>query len=116
MEVETDSGGLSKDGRKLLGYMNLASSVKEGRQSAVDDFASSLLRIMDYDTRDRMVRTRYDIAFFTCGVETRAQTDICVIADEVRNLLLLVQEDKRLTSSHDPEPQVIAEAIRRIIG
>jgi hypothetical protein len=38
-----------------------------------------------------------------------AQTDICIMDDN--EVLLLVQEDKRLLSLKDPERQVIAEAI-----
>ena len=38
-----------------------------------------------------------------------AQTDVCVMDED--EILPLLQEDKRLTSMNDPEPQVIADAI-----
>lgn len=52
---------------------------------------------------------RRALPLFICGVSSLAQTDICVLDDN--EILLLVQEDERLLSLKDTEPQVIADVI-----
>ncbi|KAF8493540.1 hypothetical protein JB92DRAFT_2750237 [Gautieria morchelliformis] len=69
-----------------------------------------LERFMEYDNKKRIVSTRFPIPFIICGVETKAEVDIYV-AMKSSNILLLLQEDKRLENDKDPEAQVIAEAI-----
>jgi len=95
---------------KIMSYLDLASNNKEGQESMVDDFASRLLDALGYDSTARIIRTRHAIPFFTSGVRSVAQTDVCIMT-RIGGLLLLLQEDKRLESSKDPEPQVVAEAI-----
>lgn len=95
--------------RKLLHYLDLALDPKVGHESAVDNFAAKLLEKLEYDDGERIIFVRRALPFLICGVTSMAQTDICVMDDN--EILLLVQEDKRLTSLKDPEAQVIAEAI-----
>ncbi|KAJ7731489.1 hypothetical protein B0H16DRAFT_1329263, partial [Mycena metata] len=52
---------------------------------------------------------RQALPLFICGSNCSAQTNVCVL--DSNDILLLVQEDKRLDNGDDPEPQVIAEAI-----
>jgi len=90
----------------LLRYLDMAMKTKEGEESAVDDFAVELLKILGYTNMNRMTRTRKNIRFFTCGEDSYAKTDVCLINED--EILLLIQT---LKSPNDPEPQVIAEAI-----
>ena len=95
---------------KLLTFLDLASSRCGSQESAVDDFAKLLLETLGYDSGPRVIRTRYRIPLEISGVTSSAETDVCVVRKN-RNVLLLLQEDKTLESSVNPEPQVIAEAI-----
>ncbi|TBU56677.1 hypothetical protein BD310DRAFT_794174, partial [Dichomitus squalens] len=86
-------------------------AVSPGEESAVDDFAVQLFKVLHYTGRDasRVVRTRKDLTFCVCGEQMRAQTDVCIMDD--LDILLVVQEDKRHLGGSDQEPQLIAEAI-----
>ncbi len=105
------------------------SSVENGyEESAVDDFAALLLRLMKYNQGPEcMIRTRKEISFFMAGQRVAANTDVCVIDRDA--VILVVQEDKvkfyqpalsnflmtsqRQYQAHfaEIEPQLIAEAI-----
>ena len=70
------------------------SSVENGyEESAVDDFAALLLRLMKYNQGPEcMIRTRKEISFFMAGQRVAANTDVCVIDRDA--FILLVQADK----------------------
>ncbi|KAH9966458.1 hypothetical protein BC827DRAFT_1264446 [Russula dissimulans] len=95
----------------LLRTMDLAMAVRPGEESAVDDFAVQLFKILSYTGRavGRVARTRKDLPFWVCGEQRHAKTDVCIM--DGSDILLLVQEDKRHMDGSDPEPQLIAEAI-----
>jgi len=93
----------------FLRYLDLAMKIKDSEESAVDDFAVDLLKIMKYQSINHIIRTRKDIKLYMCGEYTHAKTDVCIINDV--EILLLLQEDKSHISQIDPEPQIIAEAI-----
>jgi hypothetical protein len=82
---------------------------KISQEAAVVNFAAELLRGLEYDDENRIVFIRHAIPFLICGDTSVAQTDVCIVDDH--EILLLLQEGKRWTSTKDPEPQVIAEAI-----
>ena len=65
---------------------------------------------MRYDTGGRILFVRRIIPLVICGVNTVAQTDVCLVKEKRSPVLLMMQENKRLEYSNDPEP-VIAEAI-----
>ena len=109
MIAETRQDAADKRTKQLLHYLDLAMDPKIGQEAAVDNFAAELLRGLEYDDENRIVFIRHAIPFLICGENSVAQTDVCVMDDN--EILLLLQEDKRLTSMKDPEPQVIAEAI-----
>ncbi|KAI0269476.1 hypothetical protein BGY98DRAFT_1014873 [Russula aff. rugulosa BPL654] len=109
MTTETRQDAADKSTRRLLHYLDLAINPKIGQEAAVDNFAAELLRALDYDDEKRIVFIRRAIPFLVCGVNSVAQTDVCIMDDN--EIQLLLQDDKRLTSMNDPEPQVIAEAI-----
>ena len=81
-----------------------------GLECKVDEYAKELLKSMEYRKEGRIISIRHILKFFTCGTFSTAQTDVCIFRTST-GLLLLLQEDKRLISTKDPEAQVIAEAI-----
>jgi hypothetical protein len=110
LEYEFGKDPLPDDSDKLLEYLDMASRALRGQESMVDDFAFKLLERTGFDKGSRLLRTRHNIPFIVSGEYRNAQTDVCIVSRR-KHLLLLVQEDKRMTSAKDPEPQVIAEAI-----
>jgi hypothetical protein len=109
LTVEDRSDAQDIGTRKLLHYLDLALDPKVGQESARDNFSAKLLEKLGYDDGDRIIFPRHSLPFVICGITSQAQTDLCVMDD--REILLLLQEDKRASSLKDPEPQVIAEAI-----
>lgn len=99
---------------QVVRYMDLAMDPVPGEESAVDDFAMQLLRMMGYAGRalGRDLRSHKDIPLFICGEWRHAKTDVCIM--DRNGYLLLVQEDKRHLEIVDPEPQLIAEAIAAV--
>jgi len=77
---------------RLLQYLDLASTANAGQESAINDFAREILRVLGGDP------------------DRSAQTDVTLIHGS-STILLVVQEDKTTVSARDPEAQVIAEAI-----
>lgn len=109
MTVETRQDAADKRTKRLLHYLDLAMNPKVGLETAVNNFAAELLRSIDHDDENRIAFIHHAIPFLICGQNLVAQTDLCIMDDN--QILLLLQEDKRLTSMNDPEPQVIAKAI-----
>ncbi|KAH8992722.1 hypothetical protein EDB92DRAFT_1815857 [Lactarius akahatsu] len=105
----TSEARRKKRKRQLLHYLDLATDPKTGQEAAVVNFAAELLKDLEYDDDNRIVFIRRAIPFLTCREDSIAQIDVCIMDDN--DILLLLQEDKILTSMKDPEPQVIAEAI-----
>ncbi|KAJ3556296.1 hypothetical protein NP233_g12012 [Leucocoprinus birnbaumii] len=91
--------------------MDLAMAAPPGGESAVNDLAVQLFKILGYTGRavGRVARTREDDLFWVCGEQRHAKTDVCIMDDS--DIFLLVQADKRHLDGSDPEPQLIAEAI-----
>ncbi|THU75187.1 hypothetical protein K435DRAFT_707560, partial [Dendrothele bispora CBS 962.96] len=86
-----------------------------GEESAVDDFATFLLRTLNYEQDgDRVIRTRTELSMTMCGATVYAKPDISVV-DRNTNSLLQVQEDKvsllRTSNRQNPEPQLVAEML-----
>ncbi|KAI9462863.1 hypothetical protein BJY52DRAFT_1255659 [Lactarius psammicola] len=107
--AETRQDVADKRTKQLLHYLNLATGPKIGQEAAIDNFAAELLKGLEYEDENRIVFIRHAIPFLICGVNSVAQTDVCILDDN--EILLLLQEDETLTSMKDPEPQVIAVAI-----
>ncbi|KAJ7508171.1 hypothetical protein B0H11DRAFT_1792850 [Mycena galericulata] len=106
------SGPISKDNRLFFRYLEDATRrFPSGppTESAVDDFAAFLLRLLDYDEPERVVHQHLEIGFFMCGQKVDAKPDVVIMNE--KDYILLVQEDKRYMSSDEAEPQLIAEAV-----
>jgi len=86
----------------------------DGEESAVRDFAFQLFDILGYMGGNIITRTRRSIPYLICGEWRVTKTDVCLI-DCLKDddIILVVQEDKRLRSENlpDPRPQLIGEAI-----
>jgi hypothetical protein len=94
---------------KFLRYLDLAMRPDEGQESAVDDFAAEILRMMQYESIGHIICLRKDIKLLMCGQETHAKTDVCVL--DTNDILLLIQEDKSHINRSNAVPQLVAEAI-----
>ncbi|KAF9053180.1 hypothetical protein BJ165DRAFT_1523902 [Panaeolus papilionaceus] len=110
IEHENRVQGLDTPSLALMKRLDLAMRLKEGEESAVDDFAAELLRVMGYEGDETVVRTRKSLQLQMCGEVLFAKTDVCLM-DASSEILLLVQEDKTHINPSDPEAQLIAEAI-----
>ncbi|RDB22092.1 hypothetical protein Hypma_011101 [Hypsizygus marmoreus] len=96
---------------RLLQYLDLANNANSGQESAIHDFAKELLRLLGFEERGTLLRSRYAIPFMISGDTGRvAQTDLCLVHGS-STILLVIQEDEPLISSKNPEAQVVAEAI-----
>ncbi|KAK0470706.1 hypothetical protein IW261DRAFT_1572894 [Armillaria novae-zelandiae] len=95
---------LSDGTYRLLQYLDLANS---GQESTIDDFAKELLRLLGFEERGTLLRSRYSVPLNICGDDRRsAQTDLCLIQGTT-TILLVIQEDTTLVS----EARVIADAV-----
>jgi hypothetical protein len=104
-----DDTNVSDDTYRFLTYLDLATNAGQG--TAIDDFARELLRIVGFEERGCVLRTRLIMPLSICGdIKKVAQTDVCLL-DRRSTILLVLQEDKTIFYPSDPEPQVIAEAI-----
>jgi len=96
---------------RILQYIDLATRANATQESAIDDLARELLRLLNFEEKGTLLRSRYAIPFLISGDTGRvAQTDLCLIQGS-STILLVIQEDKSIFSHKDPEAQVIAEAI-----
>ncbi|KAK2465134.1 hypothetical protein APHAL10511_002826 [Amanita phalloides] len=80
-------------------------------EESVNDFSVALLILLGYIGRPRIIRTRKELRFFTCGESKCAKPDICIVNCEENDIILLVQEDKRLGGKTESHARLIAEAI-----
>lgn len=80
---------------ELITLLNLAVIPEEG-ETAVDDFAVELFKVLGYVRRERVARTRADLPSFICGEIRQAKIDVCIVNRSQNDILLLVKEDKRL--------------------
>jgi len=105
----SDDSSLPEDVAEYLAYLDLATNATQ--ESAVDDFALHTLRLLGFNERKTLFRTRFIIPLTICGDPNRtAETDVCLLHYPSFVLLVLV-EDKTLYNKGDPEAQVVAEAI-----
>ena len=96
---------------RILQYIDLATRANATQESAIDDVARELLRLLNFEEKGTLLRSRYAIPFLISGDTGRiAQTDLCLIQGS-STILLIIQEDKTGFSQKDPKAQVIAEAI-----
>ncbi|KAF9487956.1 hypothetical protein BDN71DRAFT_1403984 [Pleurotus eryngii] len=97
---------------QLLTYLDLA-MIPDIGETAVDDFAVKLFNILGYTRRHRVARTRVDLPLFICGETRHAKTDVCIVDRSQNDILLLVQEEKRLMKLEPfrAQAQLVAETV-----
>jgi hypothetical protein len=93
LEVTEASQTTTDDGYVLLRVLEAAMYPMPNVGSAVHDFAAELFRACGYTGRGRLVRTRKEILFLTCGEFKMAKADACILNDK-DDVILLVHEDK----------------------
>src|SRR5882762_4232220 len=93
--LQRPPGAISKDNRLFFWYLEDATRrfpLGPPTESAVDDFATFLLGMLDYDEPERVVHQHLEIGFLMCGKRVDAKPDVAVMDEE--DYILLVQEDK----------------------
>jgi len=96
----------------FFAYLGDVMTMIPDKESYVVDFVTFILKMMHYDEGRRVIHSREEIWFEMCGERVKAVPDVCVMERfPGRRYFLLVQEDKNHLYLHDPEPQLIAEAI-----
>lgn len=91
LERDTPEGELSEMESDFFFYMK-AVEESESLESAVDDFAYCLLRILGFTSKNRKIRQRPPMHFVMSGQKVDACADITLV--DGRSFVLLVQEDK----------------------
>ncbi|KAF9440731.1 hypothetical protein P691DRAFT_780015 [Macrolepiota fuliginosa MF-IS2] len=108
-----DAAAMQQDNHaELVNLLDLAMIPSKG-ETAVDDFVVELFKYLGYVRRNRVARTRVDIPLNICGEVRHAKTDVCLIDRMQNDIILLVQEDKRLedTEPTNARAQLVAEAV-----
>ncbi|KAJ7029279.1 hypothetical protein C8F04DRAFT_963114 [Mycena alexandri] len=111
LTVEHADNTVSDVNFHLLSLLDLAMSASNPEESAIGDFAVCLFNALGYTRRPRVARTRQELRFLICGEFNYAKLDVSVIHRRLDDIILLVQEDKRLGGRTDAYPQLIAGAI-----
>ncbi|KAH9972547.1 hypothetical protein BGW80DRAFT_1313366, partial [Lactifluus volemus] len=113
--LDLDDTNMTDDTYRFLASLDLATNTSQ--ETAIDDFARELLRVVGFEERGSILRTRYTIPLtirtqlLMCGENNQvAQADVCLV-DRRSTMILVLQVNKTLFNSSDPEPQVIAGAI-----
>ncbi|KZP25861.1 hypothetical protein FIBSPDRAFT_855487 [Athelia psychrophila] len=101
---------LSEGTCRLVRYLDFATDPQRC-QAAVGDFVKELLRVLGFERRGTLLRSRFAIPLTICGdTACVAQTAACLLHDAF-TILLVIRQDKTDIGDMNPEPQVIAEAI-----
>jgi hypothetical protein len=93
---DSNAGLMHKDClAELITFLDIA-MIPEMGETAVDEFAVDLFKVLGYSRREREAQTHADIPLFICGETRHAKTDVCIVIHSQSDILLLVQEDKAL--------------------
>jgi len=97
---------------ELINHLDLT-MIPDQNETAVDDFAAQLLRFLGYARRNRVARTQVDLPLLICGENRNAKTDVCIVDRSQNEVILLVQEAKRLEPNGpiNAQAQLVAEAV-----
>ena len=108
-----DADAMQQDcNAELIGLLDLAMIPNKG-ETAVNDFAVELFKVLGYVHRQRLACTRVDLPLLICGEERHAKTDVCIVDRSQNDILLLVQKEKRLQQLEpvNAQAQLVAEAV-----
>ena len=79
---------ISKDDRLFFQYLERANI---GEEATVDDFVGHILRMLNFD-EGRLIASKRELSFTTCGTRVWAKADITVMDNAEYSLMM--QEDK----------------------
>ena len=105
IDCTVDADHVTDDTFQYLTHLHLA--INEG---LIADFSQKTLQILGFAERGQVLSMYFKIPLMICGDELSAQTDVCLLT-QYQMALLILQEDKMVLNSSQPEPQVIAQAI-----
>ncbi|KAJ7743911.1 hypothetical protein DFH07DRAFT_33529 [Mycena maculata] len=111
LAVENADDTVSDANFNLLSLLDLAMDASTPQESAVHDFAVSLFHALGYIHRPRVVRTRHELRFLSCGEPKDTRPDVTIIDRTLDDIILLVQGDTRSGGATDAYAQLIAGAI-----
>ncbi len=82
----------------------------------MDDFIVEHFKVLGYSRRERVARTRADIPLFICGEIRHAKTDVCIVDHPQYDILVFVQEGKRLENTEPvnaraQQPQLVTATV-----
>jgi hypothetical protein len=98
---------------ELINLLDLAMLPTGSGETAVVDFAVELLKHTGYVRRNRVARTRRDLPLLICGKRENAKADVCIVDRQQNDIILLVQEGKRIEDVEpiDARAQLVANAL-----
>ena len=105
IDSTVDADHVTDDTFQYLTHLHLA--INEG---LIADFSQKTLQILGFVERGQVLSMHFKIPLRICDDEQSAQTDVCLLT-RYQMTLLILQEDKMVLNSSQPEPQVIAQAI-----
>ncbi|KAG2130536.1 hypothetical protein BD769DRAFT_635695 [Suillus cothurnatus] len=95
---------------RVLRFLEAATDAK-AHETSTDEFAHVILTAIGFDDEHELdVRVRYPNSLWVCGEKRSAEVHVC-LRDWSAGIVYIIQENKTTKNSHDPEPQLIAEAI-----
>ncbi|TEB31610.1 hypothetical protein FA13DRAFT_1791390 [Coprinellus micaceus] len=98
---------------ELINLLDLAMLPTGSGETAVVDFAVELLKHTGYVRRNQVARTRRDLPLLICGKRENAKADVCIVNRQQNDIILLVQEGKRIEDVEpiDARAQLVANAL-----
>ncbi|TFK71456.1 hypothetical protein BDN72DRAFT_764883 [Pluteus cervinus] len=109
--VEPPPGPLLRDTDMVYGSLGALLDEEDPSEGSIADFTGDLLSMLQYGVPGRLLRRLRRIPFQMCGKTVRAEPKISFIARD-HGADLIVHTVKVCSSSTiDPEPRLIAEAI-----
>lgn len=79
-------------------------------ETGVIDFVGVLLRFVGYDEWPRLIQSRKELRLQTFGKHRHVNPDVCIVGENIDDVILLVQENKRPKGTN-PYAQLVAGAI-----
>jgi hypothetical protein len=83
--VNIDAGAMQQDCHaELITYLDLAMIPEKG-ETAMDDFAVELFKLLGYVCQERVACMRADLFFLICGENRDAKMDVCIVTSVDRS-------------------------------
>ncbi|KXN72228.1 hypothetical protein CONCODRAFT_69190 [Conidiobolus coronatus NRRL 28638] len=96
----------SKAAVKLLMYLE---EFKRPPFHSIVDLSAEILRIANYESITKILRTNFTIDFEICGKLVKTCLDICLVED--KRIILIMKENRHFISQPDIELQLVSDAV-----